>query len=166
MITPDRKCSTITFLHSADFTDRDVPKRVFTWFFQDSSPRILAHYVIEYEDGICTSVPVEFGVAAGNLHSDFSWRYPDAGEKRFDDESQDDTEGKITEKPPRCTMNDDWIDAAMYFTDVLPVQLDGKDSALYAWTYKNPRPETSIKSIRLVSNKETSVPLQLCGILV
>ncbi len=166
VITPDRKCDTITFLHGADFADRDVPKRVFTWFFQDSSPRILAHYVIEYEDGIHTAIPVEFGVAAGNLHTDFSWRYPDAGEKRFDDESQDDTDGEITEKPPRCTMNDDWIDAAMYFSDVLPVQLDGKDAALYAWTYKNPRPETAIKSIRLVQHKETSVPMQLCGILV
>ena len=162
-LTLGRKCDTITFLHSADFTESEIPKRVYTWFFRDHGPLIPAYYVIEYEDGIRTAIPVEYGVAAGTLQCDFSWRYPEPGEKRFDDEMPD-TEGEsITDKAPSCTMSDTWADAAMYFSNALPVRLDGKDAALYAWTYRNPRPDIAITNIRLTAAKNAMCPIRLFG---
>lgn len=165
-IAVNRKCDRITFLHAADFGTTALPKRIFTWYFLDKSPYICAHYVIEYADGVITAVPIEFGVQTGALASDFSWHYPQSYEKRFDDETQLEENNPVDFSAPYCEMNDPWLDAAIYFSDACPVELDGKKSTIYAWNCKNPRPDVEIRKITLYAHSETSVPLRLFGCIV
>ncbi len=160
------KADELTFVHAADFTGRKCYDWVRTNSFLDKSPYIMAHYVFEYEDGIVTAVPIEFGVQVGNIASDFSWHYPEGYVKRFDDEDQREANNEVSFKAPACEYNDRWLNAAMYFSDAYPVELDGVRKALYAWSYRNPRPETAIKKIRLVLNNEDSAPIKLFGCFV
>jgi len=166
-IVLDRDVDEITFIHAADISGTDLyDRRVMTWFFLDKTPYILAHYVFEYEDGIVTAVPIEFGVQVGDIASDFSWKYPEEYEKRFDDEDQVEADESIKMKPTAATYSDQWLNAAMYFSDAYPVELDGERNALYAWKYKNPRPEVKIKSVKLVADKDDSAPIRLFGCIV
>ncbi|NLD87105.1 MAG: family 20 glycosylhydrolase [Clostridiales bacterium] len=162
----DRKIDEIVFLHGADFGDKEEPKRVYTWYFLDRTPRIIAHYVFEYEDGIVTAVPIEFGVHTGSLQSDFSWKYPESYEKRFDDETGQEKSSESYFPAPYCVMNDEWLGSAMYFSDAFPITLDGSKGTVYAWSYRNPRPDVKLRSVRLERDNEESVPVRLFGALI
>ncbi len=154
-ITLDAVGDKITFIHGIDFGDSEVFARIHTWSFADLTPRILGHYAFEYEDGIVTSIPVEFGKEVGNLYGSFDYELPTGILKRAEEENvEGDTEAcEKTEDmditPTELRAKDDWLTAAAYFADAHKVTLDARDAMLYALTVDNPRPDARIKSIKL-----------------
>ncbi len=156
----DSKAEKLTFLHGADFGDSKIFPRIYTWFFSDLTPRVLGHYAIEYEDGIITSIPVEFGKDIGNLYGTFDYEIPSGIVKRVEDENVK-SASKEAEKiedtsivPTQLILKDQWITATAYFTDAHKVSIDGRDAMLYSYTIDNPRPDVKIKSIKLYPKRD------------
>ncbi len=156
----DSKAEKLTFIHGADFGDSDVFPRIYTWFFSDLTPRVLGHYAIEYEDGIITSIPVEFGKDIGNLYGTFDYEVPSGIVKRVEDENVK-SASKEAEKiedtsivPTQLILKDPWITATAYFTDAHKVSIDKRDAMLYSFTVDNPRPDIKIKSIKLYPKRD------------
>ena len=161
-----QKCKALTFLHAADYDANALPRRRFTWYFLDNSTFICAHYVVEYEDGIKTAIPIEFGVETGAITSDFTWYRPKVYEKHYDDESQKEAGRNVDFAAPYCVMKDPWLDAVIYFTNPCTMTIDGRKSTLYAWQWKNPRPNVVVKKVTLYPENEKSVPLMLYGCII
>ncbi len=151
----DEKCEKITFVHGTDFGEGEIFNRTYTWYFADNTPKILGHYVIEYEDGLVISLPIEFGKDIGNLYGSFEYSIPDSIVKRAEDENTEsdisgDEKTEVNKMPPtQLIPKDEWLTAVAYFTDAHKVCLDGKEAVIYALCVNNPRPDVKIKSIRL-----------------
>ncbi len=162
----------LTLLHGADFGEDSPYKRIFTWYFADLSPRILGHYAIEYEDGLITSIPMEFGVELGNLYGSFDHEVPKGIVKRAEDENvgsqeeelEADNEADVT--PTQLIPKDEWLTAAAYFSDAHKVTINGREAVLYALTVKNPRPGERIKSLRLYPEGKGRASIKLFSVSI
>lgn len=160
------RCEALTFEHTADYAKDMIPKRCFTWFFKDRKPYICAHYVVEYEDGIKTGIPIEFGVQTGAASSDFVWSRPQVYEKRFDDESQKEQGQKVDFPAPYYDVLDPWLNGVSYFAQPCKREVEEQTTMIYRWQWKNPRPEVAVKRITLYPEQKESVALKWFGCLI
>ncbi len=168
-VTVNGRFDRLSLLYAADFKGRTPFSREYTWYFRDRGPRILAYCSIEYTDGLVTSLPIELGYNIGSLQGSFETDLPAAPVKRAEDEnvasgdapSPADAEDFFT--PTMLVPRDPWIGSVAYFTDPLPLSLDGEEAMLYAWSFPNPRPEARISKLTLYPARENVIPIRLYG---
>lgn len=161
-----RRCEELTLLHAADFGEEKAFPRVYTWFFRDFTPYRLGFCSIMYEDGVTQTYPIEYGVQIGNLHGGFAADLPAGIVKTVEDESQNDHAENAGEfRPTTVVLRDEWIGAAAYFTDAIPLPAKENGARMvYGWTMKNPRPEAVIRELRLFAEQRAAI--RLFGILL
>jgi len=156
------KANSLVFFHAAP---APLKKRVNTWFFLDKATRIPARYVIEYEDGMCVTCPVEFGgagdcgAAIGDMHSQAGFIRPTPHSEMLNDID----DGNIVREEkvqlsPLFTPIDPWRGALVYWCR--HTELDTPDGirTVYAAEWKNPCPDRTLKSVRIVN--EAACPLE------
>ena len=158
--TVDAVCRGLVLFHAAE----NVPEeREFTWYFLDPAPRIPASYAIDYDDGLTIRFPVEFPVMAGSFGSDASYVRP-VGDEAFSEDIDDDRRAKQARPAPVYAPKDVWRSSAVYFSRSAAFTVQGNTRTVYAWEWKNPRPEAKVRRIRLIDEEKSAIRLLCFGI--
>ena len=162
------KATSLVFFHAAP---APLKKRLTTWNFCDKAERIPARYVLDYEDGMCVTCPVEFGgaghsgVAIGDMNSraEFVRPVPDSEMLSDIDDGNTVREEKV-QLSPMFTPVDPWRGALVYWCRHAEVDTPDGIRTIYAAEWKNPCPDRTIKSVRLFNEAASQLEAQLYAV--
>lgn len=153
-------CPGLVFFHAAE----NIPeRRIHTWFFLDPAPRIPASYAVDYADGLTIRIPVEFPNMTGCFKADASYFRP-TGEAAVAADIDDDRKAKAQRFAPSFAQCDQWRTAAVYFSRSAAFTAQDGPRTVYAWEWKNPRPEAEIARIRVIDEEKSPIALNCFGI--
>lgn len=156
----------LLFLHNCK---KEVPF-IPSYYFRSPKDRGLASYAVLYEDGVVECVNLYYGTEVGANTVDFSRSR--SGEEKGLEIDMEIKEGANPTLPCYFSMNHPWIESLTYNTT--PIINDG--TAVFAYEWKNPRPDKKIIKIRpytfrkdytvLSSSADRSQAVVLFGIFV
>ena len=164
----DGEAEKIVFFHAINGQPKD---RLTTWSFMDKRPRVPAKYVVDYDDGMCKTVMVEFGavehygVAAGDKHSVDAYVRPDAYGNMLNDidDANVVNEEKLTLSPMYAPV-DNWRAAAIYSCRFAEFDTPDGIRTVYSCEWKNPYPGHKITGVRFVNEPFSPLEAELYAV--
>ncbi|MBE6616817.1 MAG: hypothetical protein E7627_02555 [Ruminococcaceae bacterium] len=158
----------IVFFHATTGQPKD---RLTTWAFMDKRPRIPARYVVDYEDGMCKTVMVEFGaaghygIAVGDMNSTDAYVRPDAHGNMLNDIDDANVvdEEKATLSPMYAPV-DNWRGAEIYSCRFAEFDTPDGIRTVYSCEWENPYPGHKITGVRFVNEPFSHLEAQLYAV--
>ena len=157
----------LLFLHNCK---KEVPFTPSYYYRDPKQERGLASYAVLYEDGVVECVNLYYGTEVGANTVDYSRKR--SGEEKGLEIDMEIKEGANPTLPCYFSMNHPWIESLTYNTT--PIINDG--TAVFAYEWKNPRPDKKIIKIRpytfrkdytvLSSSADRSQAVVLFGIFI
>ena len=155
----------IVFFHA---TNQPLETRVTTWSFRDKADRVPAHYIVDYEDGMCITCMVEFGgaghmgAAIGHVGCRSGFYLPDPYVSMPD---EIDAENIVVEEKvmpsPTFLPNDPWRGALIYACRFAELDTPEGIRTIYSYEWKNPYPGHKITGIRFANEPGSKLEAQL-----
>ena len=156
----DRKASSLVFFSAVT----DCPKsREYTWFFLNPAPRMAASYSVFYEDGVTIRIPMIFPKGIGNYYSDAMFNRP-VGDAAVSFDVDNNEKAKENNLSPMFAPNDCWRDATSYFSRVAMFATGEGIRSVYAYEWKNPRPDVKINEIKVIDEGCSPMNLMCFGV--
>ena len=155
-----KKADSLVFFHAADNAPKDVIK---TWYFLDPAPRMPASYSVDYEDGLTIRVPVMFPQMIGVYDSTREFTRP-VGDENVSLDVDDTKKAKVNNLSPMFAQKDVWRATALYFCRGIALDTDDGEKTVYAYEWKNPRPEHKILRVRVIDEGCSKMNVHLYGV--
>ena len=155
-----RKAESLVFFHAATNTPKDVVK---TWYFLDPTPRMPASYSVDYDDGLTIRVPVMFPQMIGVYDSTREFTRP-RGDENVSLDVDDTKTAKVSNISPMFAQKDVWRATALYFCRGIALDTDDGEKTVYAYEWKNPRPEHKIVRVRVIDEGCSKIELHCYGV--
>ncbi len=162
------KAEKLVFFHA---TTDELKRRLTTWNFRDKGERIPARYIIDYDDGMTVTLPVEFGapgdygVAIGSKLSAAGYSRPDASGKLTSDIDDDaSVNAKLASLSPLYEQNDGWRGALLYSCRYAEYDTPDGIRTVYASEWTNPCPERTIVRVRFFNEPASTFEAELYAV--
>ena len=155
-----RKADALVFFHAAENTPKDVVK---TWYFYDPTPRMPVSYSIDYDDGLTIRVPVMFPQMIGVLDSTREFTRP-VGDENVSLDVDDTKKAVENNLSPLYAQKDVWRATSVYFCRAAALDTADGEKTVYAYEWKNPRPDHLIEKVRVIDEGCSKIEAHLYGV--
>ena len=155
-----RKAGALVFFHAATETPKDVVK---TWYFYDPTPRMAVSYCVDYDDGLTIRIPVMFPQMIGPLASTREFTRP-VGDENVSLDVDDTKKAVENNLSPLYAQKDVWRATSVYFCRAAALDTADGEKTVYAYEWKNPRPDHEIVKVRVVDEGCSKIEAHLYGV--